>query len=88
MFEGIGIEWGMTFLGCIATVFIPMPFYLYRYGKKIRGRSKFAPAPDIEQDKRRDEESRGALASEGEESTGNGNSSASETKEFGEKKQE
>ena len=29
-----------------------------RYGKKIRKLSKFAPAPDIEQDRRRDEESR------------------------------
>lgn len=88
MFEGIGIEWGMTFLGCVAVLFIPMPFLLYRYGRGIRAKSKFAPAPDIEQDKRRDEESRGGLASEGEESTGNGNSSASETKDLDGKKEE
>jgi DHA1 family multidrug resistance protein-like MFS transporter len=85
MFEGIGVEWGMTFLGCIATLFIPMPFILYRYGKKIRAKSKFAPAPDIEQDKRRDEESRGA-ASEGEESRTNGTSKASDVKDVDEKK--
>ena len=78
MFEGIGIQWGMTFLGCLATLFIPMPFvrtlrrypashntvltftqFFYFYGKKIRAKSKFAPAPDIAQDKRRDEEARG-----------------------------
>jgi MFS transporter, DHA1 family, multidrug resistance protein len=35
-----------------------MPVLFYIFGKKIRGRSKFAPAPDIQQDKRRDEESR------------------------------
>jgi DHA1 family multidrug resistance protein-like MFS transporter len=35
-----------------------MPILFYLYGKKIRGKSKFAPAPDIEQDKRRDEEGR------------------------------
>ena len=87
MFEGIGIEWGMTFLGCIATLFIPMPFVLYRYGKSIRAKSKFAPAPDIEQDKRRDEESRGA-ASEGEESAANGGSSSSEVKDVDGKKEE
>ncbi|KAK3109766.1 hypothetical protein LTR53_016616 [Teratosphaeriaceae sp. CCFEE 6253] len=58
MFEGIGIQWGMTLLGCMATLFIPMPFFFYFYGKKIRAKSKFAPAPDIAQDKRRDEEAR------------------------------
>ena len=60
MFEGIGINWGMTLLGCVATIFIPMPFLFYFKGKSIRAKSKFAPAPDIAQDKRRDEESRGA----------------------------
>lgn len=59
MFEGIGINYGMTLLGCVAALFIPMPFYLYKHGKKLRGKSKFAPALDIQQDKRRDEESRG-----------------------------
>lgn len=53
MYEGIGIQWGNTLLGCVAVLFIPMPFIFYFYGKKIRARSKFAPAPDIEQDKRR-----------------------------------
>jgi DHA1 family multidrug resistance protein-like MFS transporter len=37
---------------------VPMPILFYRYGKKIRAKSKFAPSPDIEQDKRRDEEAR------------------------------
>ena len=85
MFNGIGIQWGMTLLGCVAALFIPMPFYLYRYGKNIRAKSKFAPAPDIAQDKRRDEESRAAANSE---SSANGTSSASETKDMDEKKDE
>ena len=78
MFEGIGIEWGMTLLGCVAALFIPMPFVLYKYGKKIRAKSKFAPAPDIEQDKRRDEESRAQAETEGE----NGSSSPDENKDL------
>lgn len=45
-------------LGCVALLAVPMPVLFYIYGKKIRGKSKFAPAPDIEQDKRRDEEAR------------------------------
>lgn len=86
MFEGIGIEYGMTLLGCVAAIFIPMPFILYKYGKSIRAKSKFAPAPDIQQEKRRDEESRGA-DSEGDESTPNDTSSGSEDKRDGEKKE-
>ena len=64
MFEGIGVQWGMTLLGCVAALFIPMPFFLYKYGKSIRAKSKFAPAPDVEMDKRRDEESRAAANNE------------------------
>lgn len=60
MFDGLGINYGMTLLGCVAALFIPMPFLFYYKGKTIRAKSKFAPAPDIEQDKRRDEESRGS----------------------------
>lgn len=50
-------------LGLVALVMVPMPILFYIYGKKIRAKSKFAPAPDIDQDNRRDEESRlnGAL---------------------------
>ena len=58
MFEGIGINWGMTLLGCVAALFIPAPFLLYTKGKAIRAKSKFAPALDIQQDKKRDEEAR------------------------------
>jgi DHA1 family multidrug resistance protein-like MFS transporter len=35
-----------------------MPFLFYMYGKRIRAKSTFSPAPDIAQDKRRDEEAR------------------------------
>ncbi|OWY44695.1 MFS general substrate transporter [Alternaria alternata] len=59
MFNGMGIQWASTLLGCVAAVLVPMPVVFYLYGKKIRGRSTFAPAPDIAQDKRRDEESKG-----------------------------
>lgn len=68
MFEGIGIEWGMTLLGCVAAVFIPMPFLFYYKGRSIRSRSKFAPALDIAQDKRRDEEARMGGDADGKES--------------------
>lgn len=57
-----------------------MPVFFYVYGKRIRAKSKFAPAPDIEQDKRRDEESRGASSGEleGKESEGREGSNGGE----------
>lgn len=64
MFEGMGIQWASTLLGCVAFICIPMPIAFYLFGKKIRAKSKFAPAPDIAQDKRRDEEARGGAESE------------------------
>ncbi|KAH7093444.1 major facilitator superfamily domain-containing protein [Paraphoma chrysanthemicola] len=65
MFNGMGIQWAATLLGCVALVLVPMPVVFYIFGKRIRAKSKFAPAPDIEQDKRRDEESRLSRDEEG-----------------------
>jgi DHA1 family multidrug resistance protein-like MFS transporter len=59
MFNGIGINYGQTLVGAVAVLLIPLPFIFYFFGRKIRARSTFAPAPDIAQDKRRDEESSG-----------------------------
>ena len=56
MFNGIGINWGMTLIGCIAALLVPMPFIFFYKGRAIRARSKFAPAPDIALDRKRDEE--------------------------------
>jgi DHA1 family multidrug resistance protein-like MFS transporter len=58
MYKGIGINYGETLVGCIAVVLVPLPFIFHFYGRKIRAKSTFAPAPDIEQDKKRDEEKR------------------------------
>ncbi|KAF2020198.1 MFS general substrate transporter [Aaosphaeria arxii CBS 175.79] len=58
MFNGMGIEWASTLLGIVALLLVPMPIIFYLYGKKIRAKSNFAPAPDLKQDKMRDEEAR------------------------------
>jgi len=60
MFNGMGIQWASTLVGCVAVLLAPMPVFFYIYGKRIRAKSKFAPAPDIVQDKKRDEESAGS----------------------------
>ncbi|KKA30791.1 hypothetical protein TD95_004954 [Thielaviopsis punctulata] len=43
MFNGMGIQWASTVLGCVATVLIPIPFFFYKYGPWLRSKSKFAP---------------------------------------------
>ena len=58
MFEGMGIEWASTLLGCVAALMIPLPVVFLIFGKRIRGRSHFAPAPDLMQDKKREEEAK------------------------------
>lgn len=58
MFNGMGIQWASTLLGSVALVLVPLPIVFLLYGKKIRGKSKFAPAPDILQSHKRDEEER------------------------------
>lgn len=69
MFDGMGIEWAATLLGCVAAILVPLPIFFSIFGKRIRARSKFAPAPDIELDKKRDEEARmGGDAGDSEES--------------------
>jgi len=72
MFKGIGINWGMTLLGCVAALFIPMPFVFYFHGKKIRAKSKFAPAIDLKPEGPGDEESGLGGDSSGEETLGHG----------------
>ncbi|KJZ78802.1 hypothetical protein HIM_01575 [Hirsutella minnesotensis 3608] len=43
MFQGMGIQWAATLLGCVAAVLAPIPFIFYKYGAKIRERSDYAP---------------------------------------------
>lgn len=42
MFRNLGINWAMTLLGCLSCLMIPVPFLFYRFGRRIRERSKFA----------------------------------------------
>ncbi|KAK3293252.1 major facilitator superfamily domain-containing protein [Chaetomium fimeti] len=43
MFEGMGIQWASTLLGCIAVALVPIPIVFWMYGHKIRARSAYAP---------------------------------------------
>lgn len=43
MFNGMGIQWASTLLGCVAAIMVPIPVIFYLYGHKIRAKSHFAP---------------------------------------------
>ncbi|KFY04313.1 hypothetical protein V491_09390 [Pseudogymnoascus sp. VKM F-3775] len=42
MYEGIGVHWTLTFLGCIAVILAPAPLIFWRYGAKLREKSSYA----------------------------------------------
>lgn len=56
MFEGMGIQWASTLLGCVAVVLVPIPVIFYIYGAKIRSKSKFAPTSPPNADEKNGEE--------------------------------
>lgn len=43
MFNALGVNWAGTLLGCVALILVPIPVVFWKYGAKIRQRSKFAP---------------------------------------------
>ncbi|KAK3946341.1 major facilitator superfamily domain-containing protein [Diplogelasinospora grovesii] len=45
MFDGMGIQWASTLLGCVAAALVPIPVIFYLYGHRIRAKSAFAPTP-------------------------------------------
>ncbi|KAF2860651.1 MFS multidrug transporter [Piedraia hortae CBS 480.64] len=47
LFNTLGITWGLTVLGMVATIFIPIPLLFLKFGARIRKRSKIAPAKDV-----------------------------------------
>ncbi|KAF1817125.1 major facilitator superfamily [Eremomyces bilateralis CBS 781.70] len=43
MYNGMGIQWAGTMLGCIAVALIPVPIWFYLRGGNIRQKSAYAP---------------------------------------------
>ncbi|EMD36305.1 hypothetical protein CERSUDRAFT_115244 [Gelatoporia subvermispora B] len=43
MYSALNPRWASTILGCVALLMMPIPFVLYKYGTKLRAKSKFAP---------------------------------------------
>ena len=45
MYEGIGVHWTMTILGCLSVLLAPMPLVFKSYGAQLRERSRYADSP-------------------------------------------
>lgn len=46
MYRKLGIAWTLTLLGGIATVFLPVPYLLHRWGPMVRRWSRHAPSEE------------------------------------------
>jgi hypothetical protein len=46
MYDRLGVPGASSLLGGLALVFLPAPFLLYKYGRKIRAMSKNAMVLD------------------------------------------
>lgn len=42
MYNKLGVGWASSLLGFLSIAFIPIPFFLYKYGERLRKRSKYA----------------------------------------------
>ncbi|KAK9471132.1 major facilitator superfamily domain-containing protein [Dipodascopsis tothii] len=42
LFHNLGIQWAGTLLALISVLLVPVPFLFYKYGRQIRGRSRYA----------------------------------------------
>lgn len=47
MFRALGVGGGASLIGAVATVLAIIPFMFYRFGERIRRRSRFAPTPQL-----------------------------------------
>jgi len=46
MYQGIGVHWSLTLLGCLGLICLPFPFLLYKYGHVLREKSDFIDGDD------------------------------------------
>lgn len=60
MFSALGVGGAGSLIGGVACLLAPIPFLFYKYGKRIRQRSKFAPTQSTKSADQRDVQDRRA----------------------------
>ena len=64
MFTALGVGGGGSLIGGVAVLLAPIPFVFYKYGEKIRVKSKFAPTPQQAPEQKPDDEEKQQQAEE------------------------
>ncbi|TNY19034.1 major facilitator superfamily domain-containing protein [Rhodotorula diobovata] len=67
-FSAMGVNWACSLIGFVALVIAPAPFFFYKFGWKLRQKSRFAPCLDVgmrDRVKREEEERKAATRGEG-----------------------
>jgi hypothetical protein len=41
-YKNVGVHWVLTVLGCVSALLAPVPFVFWRFGARIRRRSRYA----------------------------------------------
>jgi hypothetical protein len=44
MYEALGFQWATALVAFVTLALLPFPYIFFRYGKKIRARSRYATA--------------------------------------------
>jgi hypothetical protein len=44
LYEGLGFQWATGLLAFVTLALLPFPYLFFRYGKRLRARSRFAKA--------------------------------------------
>lgn len=70
MFSKMTLGGGGSMIGGISILLAPIPFLFYRYGAKIRQRSKFAPTPEAEEKEEKEIEKQVHQGRDGEQENG------------------
>jgi Major Facilitator Superfamily len=47
MFSGLGIGWASSLLGFVSVALVPVPWVLYKYGKRIRAHSQYITIEEL-----------------------------------------
>lgn len=64
----MGVNWACSLIGFVALVIAPAPFFFYKFGWKLRQKSRFAPCLDVgmrDRVKREEEGRKAATRGEG-----------------------
>jgi hypothetical protein len=46
MYDGVGIHWAPSIPAFISLLFLPFPFFFYKYGAAVREKCKYAAESD------------------------------------------